>query len=115
AAYEGVVAPGAVVLISTDTLSEKLLAMARSGMPSPFRSPIATETGKSPVVKSVLAEYEGVVAPGAVVFSSTDTLLEPKLTMARSDLPSPFRSPIATEKGLVPVVKSVFAAYEGVV
>ena len=38
-------------------------------------------------------------APGAVVFNSTDTVLEFKLAMARSGLPSPLRSPIATEKG----------------
>ena len=37
-----------VTLASTETLSATL-AVVRSGLASPFRSPIATETGKSPV------------------------------------------------------------------
>ena len=41
--------------------------------------------------------------------SSTDTVLELEFATARSGFPSPFRSPIATETGLLPVAKSVFA------
>jgi len=52
----------------------------------------------------------GVVAPGVVLFSSTDTLLEFLLATTRSGLPSPLRSATATEKGFVPVAKSLWAA-----
>ena len=48
----------------------------RSGLPSPFTSAAATETGSAPAAKVCWAAKEGVVAPGAVVFSSTDTVLE---------------------------------------
>ena len=74
--YDGVVAPGAVVLRSTLTELEPLLAIARSGLPSPFKSPIETERGLDPVVNVVWGKYDGVVAPGAVVLMSTLTELE---------------------------------------
>src|SRR5204863_392061 len=41
-------------------------------------------------------------------FSSTETVLEPLFATARSNLPSPLRSPIATEEGPLPVPKSAF-------
>src|SRR5436853_171987 len=99
AAKEGVVAPGVVVFSSTDTLSVLALATARSGLPSPLRSPMATERGPVPVAKVCWKPKVGVVAPGAVVLSSTDTLLESRLAMTRSGLPSPLRSPMATDTG----------------
>src|SRR4051794_35171044 len=70
----GVVAPGAVVFSSTDTVPEPVLATRRSGRPSPFTSATATEIGGVPALKVVGPEKLGVAAPGAVVFSSTDTL-----------------------------------------
>ena len=70
-AYVGVVAPDGVVFSSTDKL---LLAITRSGSPSPFRSPISTALGADPMGNSVWAAYVGVVATGVVVFSSTDTV-----------------------------------------
>ena len=103
AAYDGVVAPGTVVLRSTLTELELRLAIARSGLPSPLKSPIETEMGFEPVANVVWAAYVGVVAPSAVVLRSTLTELEFKLATARSGLPSPFKSPIATEAALSPV------------
>ena len=75
-AYDGVVAPGTVVLRSTLTELEPALAMARSGLPSPLMSPIETEKGMLPVANWVWLAYDGVVAPGTVVLGSTLTELE---------------------------------------
>ena len=50
----------------------------RSGLPSPLTSATATDAGCGAGGEGLLGgEAEGVVAPGAVVFSSTDTVLEP--------------------------------------
>ncbi len=106
--------PVLVVLNKTETLIEPSFVTTKSGRPSPFRSPIETEVGSVPVVKSVLEEKEGVVAPGVVKFENTETLLEEMFATAKSGLPSPFRSPIETDRGLVPVVKSVLEEKEGV-
>src|SRR5439155_1308332 len=114
AAKLGVAAPGAVVLSSTDTVTELLFATARSSLPSPFRSPTVTDSGLAPVPKSWWAAKLGVAAPGAVVLSSTDTVPEIQFTTARSPLPSPFRSPSVTDVGLAPVAKSCLAAKLGV-
>ena len=51
------------------------LATTRSGLPSPLRSPPPRSRGLAPVAKVCWAAKEGVAAPGAVVFSSTDTVL----------------------------------------
>ena len=80
-----------------DTDVEKLFATARSGLPSPFRSPRATDAGRVPVGKSVLSVKAGVDAPGAAAFSRTDTEEAKWFATTRSDLPSPSRSPTATE------------------
>ncbi len=111
---EGVEDPGVVKFKNTETLLELMFATAKSGRPSPFRSPIETEMGLVPVVKSVLEEKEGVELPGVVKFRNTETVLEMRLAATKSGLPSPFRSPIETEMGLVPVVKSVLEEKEGV-
>src|SRR5262249_38526820 len=100
-----VAAPTAVVFRSVDVSSEPLFAMARSRIPSPFKSPMATETGKPPVAKSCLAATEVAVAPGAVVFKSTETLLAKKLATARSGMPSPLMSPTARASGAESVPK----------
>ena len=71
----------------------------RSGLPSPLTSATATESGSTPVAKVCWAAKEAVVAPGAVVFSSTLTLLLPALATTRSGLPSPLTSATATETG----------------
>src|SRR5438128_2486728 len=87
----------AVLLISTETLLEKSLVTARSGLPSPLKSPTATEEGLVPVAK--LCAGWKVPSP---LPSSTDTSLEPELAVARSCTPSPLKSPTATDLGLLP-------------
>ena len=62
------------------------------------------------MAKVCWAAKVGVVAPGAVVFSSTDTVLALSLATMRSGLPSPLRSPTVTEMGFGPVAKSLWAA-----
>src|SRR5258707_1052828 len=102
-----------VVFSSTDTLLETALATSRSGRPSPFTSAAATETGPVPAAKLVAAAKLGTTAPGAVVFSSTDTLLVLLLATSRSGRPSPFTSAAATEPGALPAAKLVAAAKLG--
>src|SRR5258708_146334 len=107
-AKHGAGAPAAVVFSSTDTVSELLLARRRSGRPSPFPSALDTERVLVPVAG--VAEWETsaagaptlVVALSAVVFSSTDTVLELALARRRSGRPSPFTSAADTEAGRVP-------------
>src|SRR5207237_1266913 len=107
------VEPRMEVLSSTDTVLELEFATARSSPPSPFRSPTVTEHGVVPVAKSCLAAKLDVVAPGAVVLSSTDTVAELEFATARSSLPSRSTSPTVTENGVVPVGKSCLAAKLG--
>src|SRR4029434_1051077 len=106
-------APGAVVFNSTEAVLEPVFATARSSLPSPFTSPTVTDTGPEPVVKSCLAAKLGGAPPGALVFSSTDTVLELSFATARSSLPSRFTSPTVTDTGPEPVAKSCLAAKLG--
>ncbi len=101
----GAAAPGAVVFNSTETVLELTLALARSSLPSPLKSPTATDRGPSPVPKACWGAKAGAAAPGAVVFTSTEMVSEPLLALARSGLPSPLKSPTATANGLLPVPK----------
>ena len=75
-------------------------ATARSGTPSPSRSPIATERGPSPAPKR--CSVWNVPSP---LPSSTLTSSLPSFAVARSGTPSPSRSPIATERGASPAPK----------
>ncbi len=50
--------------------------MARSGLPSPLKSPIETDKGLLSVANVAWLAYDGVGAPGAVVLRSTLTELE---------------------------------------
>jgi hypothetical protein len=54
-----------------------------------------TNFGDDPVEKSTFAAK--LTPPVVDVFRNTDTVLLPKFATARSDLPSPSRSPIQTE------------------
>ena len=87
---------GAVALVQQhgDGVLRRVFATARSGLPSPFRSPIATEKGRAPV--AIVELGRKVPSP---LLSSTETVSAPRFAVARSGLPSPFRSPIATESG----------------
>ena len=56
----------------------------------------------------------GVVAPGAVVLRSTETVLSPLFATIRSGLPSPFTSAAVTDLGVLPVAKGCWVAKAGV-
>src|SRR5579885_3532517 len=99
-------APGAVVLTSTETLPLLASATITSGRPSPLRSAALTELGALPVANVCCAAKLGVAAPGAVVLSSTDTVLSRRFATIRSGLPSPLTSAAATERGRLPAAKS---------
>jgi len=111
----GVVAPVVVVLSRMEVVLLAWFATAKSGLPSPLMSPMLTERGVEPVVKSTLGAKVGVVAPVVVVLSRMEALSPPKFATAKSGLPSPLKSPMLTEKGLLPVVKSTLVAKVGVV
>src|SRR5207244_11293179 len=91
-----------------ETVCDPTLPASGLGLPSPFRSPIATEVGPLPVPKSVFTPKLPSPLP-----SSTETVLEPASATARSGLPSPFRSLIATETGPSPVPNERGAAKSG--
>ena len=80
-------------------------ACHRRSRPPPSRRP-----GPLPVAKVCWAAKVGVVAPGAVVFSSTDTVFESQFATIRSGLPSPFKSAVVTDWGLLPVAKPTLGA-----
>src|SRR5437867_66384 len=87
--------------------------MARSGLPSPSRSPKATTAGVAPVVKSTFgANDPAVILPAALMLRKTETILLPLLVTIRSGFPSPSTSPMATELGELPVEKLTGAASE---
>ncbi len=71
-------------------------------MPSPLKSPIATENGSAPTARSVVP-----LKPPAPSPRRMDTVLELTFAVAKSCLPSPLKSPIATEYGLVPTARSL--------
>src|SRR6185436_8185525 len=94
------------VFSNTDTVPAPRFAATRSRLPSPLRSARLIDCVTEPVAKSCFAAKFVVVLPGVVALASTDTALEPKHALARSSLPSPFKSPTAIETGEVPVAKS---------
>lgn len=57
---------------------------------------------------------DGVDEPGVVVFIKTDIEAEAEFKATISGFPSPFKSPVETVSGELPVVKSVFAVNVGV-
>ncbi len=70
-------------------------------MPSPLKSPTATETGLVPAASGLLGAALKLASSGGVWPSRIVTLSELKLAMARSGLPSPLKSPTATDSGTV--------------
>ena len=75
-------------------------------MPSPLKSPIATEIGPEPTGISGTA---GEVNPPAPSPRRIETLFDELLATAKSCLPSLLKSPIATEKGRVPTTTAAAA------
>ncbi len=113
----GVVALVAVALSRSEAVLLPLFVTAKSGFPSPLMSPMLTDSGRSPVapvVKSTLVEKVGVAAPVAVVLSRMEVVLLEVFPTAKSGLPSPLMSPMLTDLGLVPVVKSTLVEKVGV-
>jgi hypothetical protein len=109
----GTAAPGAVVLSSTSTPAA--VPTSTSGRPSAFTSATATQNAlkMSKASKWLAGAKLGIVAPGTVVFSSTDTALGPPRPTTRSRRPSPFTSAADTDTGPVPVLKFTAAAKLG--
>ena len=92
----------------------KAFAVAKSGLPSPLKSPILTEKGLAPVGKSTLVAKVGVVAKVAVVLSRIEAVLLVPFATAKSGLPSPLKSPMLKDLGLLPVAKVTWVAKVGV-
>ena len=81
------------------------MVTARSGLVSPFKSPMAKPCGPAPVLKSFLVAKTKL--PSVLKFCKTETVVplpEPKLVTTMSDLPSPSRSLTANPCGAVPTV-----------
>jgi Tol biopolymer transport system component len=76
----------------TDNVFEVSFETTRSGLPSPFTSPIATPKGETPA--GIMIGLPNVPLP---LPSSTDTVLDQIFATATSGMPSPFKSPAATE------------------
>ena len=93
----GVGVTDVVVLSRIEALSPNLFATAKSGFPSPLKSPMLTETGILPVVKSTLVAKVGVVALVGVVLSRIEALSPNLFATAKSGFPSPLKSPMLTE------------------
>ena len=96
---------------STLTVFASLLAVARSGFPSPSRSLITTDRGRSPT-GWVVAVSKPVLS---LLRNSTLTVLALWLAVARLGFPSPSRSPIATVSGTPATWWGVAALKTGVV
>ncbi len=90
----------------TLTVSLMMLAVTRSGLPSPFTSTTTTENGPEPTETG--EPGAGTNVP-SLVPSSTLTVLPPKLAVTRSGRPSPFTSPTDTDDGARPTRNSGFS------
>ena len=91
----------------TETVDELLFATAKSGLPSPSKSPIDIDLGPIPVAKSTLgAKLSVLILPLIEVFRNIETVAELELVTAKSSLPSPSKSLMDNEVGPKPVVKS---------
>src|SRR5439155_188540 len=85
-----------VLFISTEREQDQhmVLETARSGLPSPLKSPTAMDAGRLPAPKASAAWKVPLPVP-----CSTNTWLELGMATARSGSPSPLRSPTVTERG----------------
>ena len=72
---------------------------------------MATDRGDEPVAKSTLGAKLFMSIPTLLVLLlSTETVFEPTFAVAKSGLPSPSKSPMATDRGYKPVAKSTLGA-----
>ena len=104
-----------VVLSRMETLLLILFAVAKSGLPSPLKSPLLTERGSLPVRKKTWGAKVGVTAPVGVVLSRIKPFWLNFSVKAKSGRPSPLKSLMLTEVNPVPVGKSSRGAKVGVV
>ncbi len=81
-----------------DRVGALAFAVTRSSLPSPLKSPTATQLGPAPVAKSVLA-----VKPPDSSPSRTLTVLASWFAVTRSGAKLPLKSPMATDSGPAPV------------
>ena len=103
------IVPDVAVFCNIDIVLLPWLLVAMSSLPSPFRSTRTTARGLAPVVKSTFAANEPAVSvPVVLMLRNTEIVLLFTLLTARSGLPSPSMSPMATLYGLTPVVASDF-------
>src|SRR5882757_2065757 len=86
--------------VKTVTVLLTAFVTTMSGMPSPLKSPAATNVGLVLVPVDGLAAAVNVPSP---LPKRTVTVLLKVFATARSDLPSPLKSPTATDSGLLPV------------
>src|SRR5262249_20889508 len=77
-----------------EILGFPLLATARAGLPSPLKCPTATDSGEGP---APTGEPGAGAEPARRLPERMVTLLFNKLATARSGLPSPLKSPTATD------------------
>ena len=104
------IAPVLEVFRKTENVLLLPLAVAKSGFPSPSKSPTETETGAKSVVKSCFtSKLLELIVPAIVVLRNTETEFEFLFATAKSVFPSPSKSLTATELGFEPVTKSSFA------
>ena len=76
------------------SLKLAVFVTAKSSLPSPLKSPMLTEPGLFPVLKSILVAKVGVVAPVGVVLRKMEAVLSIWFTTTKSGFPSPLNSPI---------------------
>jgi hypothetical protein len=106
-----VVLPVGVVLSRMEVFSPQTFAVARSGLPSPLKSPMLTELGPLPTLNLTWVAKDGVLAPVAVVLRSMEAVLSPiPFTVTKSGFPSPLKSPTLRSAGKFPVGKSTAGA-----
>src|SRR5208282_3255350 len=100
----GVVAPGAVVLSSTETPAS-LFVTIRSGLPLSLMSAVVTEYGTLPTAKVCWGAKLRAGALRGLVLISRGMLLAGAFATIRSGLPSPLTSAAVTEYGTLPTAK----------
>ncbi len=110
----GAAAPAAVVLSRMETVLLVAFATAKSGLASPLMSPRLTQKGLVPVAKVTWGAKVGLAAPAVVLSRMEAVLLLPSFVTAKSSKPSPLMSPMLTDLGAGPVVKSSLVAKVGV-
>ena len=92
---------------SAVTVLSARFAVARSEMPSPFKSPAAKKIGSSPVATVLFAVCVNVQSPFP---RRMVTVLLPEFATAKSGMESPLKSPTTTKIGLTPTASVLTGA-----